>query len=149
MDIAESLRSGGFVVFEAANAHEAIAILESDVMIQVMFTDIDMPGSMDSLKLSAAVRDRWPPIKIVVTSGPCGVAVADLPEGSMFFGKPYDCSGGNMLARPRVALIPGSRNRPVLIEPTPCPIEGHLGDYCARRSGWTFRVTTSPSFAQS
>jgi CheY-like chemotaxis protein len=104
MDIAESLRRGGFVVFEAANAHQAIAILESDVMIQVMFTDIDMPGSTDGLKLSAAVRDRWPPIKIVATSGHRGVAVEDLPEGSMFFGKPYDHAAVATCLRDLVSL---------------------------------------------
>lgn len=90
IDIADFLRSEGFLVFEASNADEAIAILETGVMIEAMFTDIDMPGSMDGLKLSAAVRDRWPPIKIVATSGHRIVAAADLPEGSAFFGKPYD-----------------------------------------------------------
>ena len=54
-----------------------------------MFTDIDMPGSMDGLKLSAAVRDRWPPVKIIVTSGHRLVEITDLPDGSMFFSKPY------------------------------------------------------------
>jgi CheY-like chemotaxis protein len=54
-----------------------------------MFTDIDMPGSMDGLKLSAAVRNRWPPIRIIVTSGHKIVEVTDLPDGSMFFSKPY------------------------------------------------------------
>ncbi|RUX24304.1 response regulator [Mesorhizobium sp. M7A.F.Ca.US.011.01.1.1] len=90
IDIADSLRSEGFLVFEAANADEAIAIPESGVMIETMFTDVDMPGSMDSLRLSAAVGDRWPPIKIVATSGHRVLAAADLPEGSAFFGKPYD-----------------------------------------------------------
>ena len=48
-----------------------------------------MPGSMDGLKLSAAVRDRWPPVKIVVTSGHRMIEVTDLPDGSVFFSKPY------------------------------------------------------------
>ena len=54
-----------------------------------MFTDIDMPGSMDGLKLAAAVRDRWPPVKIIVTSGHRMVEITDLPDGSVFFSKPY------------------------------------------------------------
>ncbi|WP_352618747.1 response regulator [Mesorhizobium australicum] len=82
MDIADSLRSEGFLVFEASNADEAIAILESGVMIEAMFTDIDMPGSMDGLKLSAAVRDRWPPIKIVATSGHRVLAAAISRKGA-------------------------------------------------------------------
>lgn len=52
----------GFEVLEAANADEAIDLLEAKAQIQIMFTDIDMPGSMDGIKLSAAVRDRWPPV---------------------------------------------------------------------------------------
>ena len=55
-----------------------------------MFTDIDMPGSMDGLKLAAAVHDRWPPINIVVTSGHRSVDPEDLPELAVFLSKPYD-----------------------------------------------------------
>lgn len=89
MDIVDFLSGEGFEVFEAAHADAAIAMLESHTQIQVLFTDIDMPGSMDGLKLSAAVRDRWPPIKIVVTSGQRMVEVTDLPDGSLFYAKPY------------------------------------------------------------
>ena len=56
-------------VLEASNADEAIRILEARDNVRIVFTDIDMPGSMDGLKLARAVRDRWPPIKIVITSG--------------------------------------------------------------------------------
>ena len=48
-----------------------------------------MPGSMDGLKLAAAVKGRWPPIKIVATSGLVNVRPADLPEGGRFIPKPY------------------------------------------------------------
>ena len=89
MDVVDQLEADGFEVFEAANADEAIALLASHSSIQVMFTDIDMPGSMDGLKLSAAVRDRWPPVKIIVTSGHRLVEITDLPDGSVFFSKPY------------------------------------------------------------
>lgn len=89
MDIADHLNDEGFEVFEAANADDAIAILEQERDIRIMFTDIDMPGSMDGLKLSFAVRDRWPPIRIIVTSGQRMVEITDLPDGSVFFSKPY------------------------------------------------------------
>ncbi len=89
MDIVEHLSDQGFDVFEAGNADEAIAIFQAEPAIQLMFTDIDMPGSMDGLKLSAAVRNRWPPVRIIVTSGHKIVEVTDLPDGSMFFSKPY------------------------------------------------------------
>jgi two-component system, response regulator PdtaR len=78
-----------FEVVEAASAHEAIAILEARFDITVVFTDIQMPGSMDGLKLAAAVRDRWPPIKIVATSGHVKISAGDLPPGGRFLRKPY------------------------------------------------------------
>ena len=69
MDAAETIEKAGFEVIQAGNADEAIAILEARPDIHVVFTDIQMPGSMDGLKLARFVRDRWPPIKIVATSG--------------------------------------------------------------------------------
>ncbi len=89
MTIASTLEDNGYEVFEAGNADEAIILLETHASIRLMFTDIDMPGSIDGLKLARAVRDRWPPVRIVVTSGNHVIDVADLPEGSRFFGKPY------------------------------------------------------------
>jgi len=84
----EMIEVAGFEVVEAASADEAIAILEGRLDINVVFTDIQMPGSMDGLKLAAAVRDRWPPIKIVATSGH-ELGPGDLPEGGRFLPKPY------------------------------------------------------------
>lgn len=88
----ETVEGAGFEVIEAANADEAIRILESRRDIRVVFTDIHMPGSMDGLKLAHAVRNRWPPIKIIVTSGRETAAEQDLPAGGRFFAKPYDPS---------------------------------------------------------
>jgi two-component system, response regulator PdtaR len=89
MDISDQLQDLGFKVLEAGNASEAIAILAENQSIQVVFTDVDMPGDMDGLRLAAAVRDRWPPIHIIVTSGHRRVSAGDMPHGSRFFGKPY------------------------------------------------------------
>jgi CheY-like chemotaxis protein len=89
MDIAGQLSDAGYEVFEAGTADEAVSLLEANASIRILFTDIDMPGSMDGLKLAAAVRDRWPPVKIVVTSGHRVVEITDLPDGSVFFSKPY------------------------------------------------------------
>ena len=89
MDAVDMIRDAGFEVVEAANAEQAIEILESRCDITVVFTDIQMPGSMDGLKLARAIRGRWPPIKIVATSGYARVGVADLPEGGRFLAKPY------------------------------------------------------------
>ena len=83
------IQEAGFSAIEAKNADEAIAILESRTDISLLFTDIHMPGSMDGLKLAHAVRNRWPPIKIVVVSGHVQVDQNDLPADSRFFGKPF------------------------------------------------------------
>jgi two-component system, response regulator PdtaR len=88
----ETVEQAGFTVIEAANADEAIRILESRRDIRVVFTDLHMPGSMDGLKLAHAVRNRWPPIKIIVTSGRERIAEQDLPAGGRFIAKPYDPS---------------------------------------------------------
>jgi CheY-like chemotaxis protein len=89
IDVVGQLEDEGYRVFEAATADQAIGILEDEPSIRLLFTDIDMPGSMDGLKLAAAVRDRWPPVKIVVTSGHRSIDAADIPDGSVFFSKPY------------------------------------------------------------
>ena len=73
---------------EAVNADEAIAILESRSDIAVLFTDIQMPGSMDGLKLAHAVHNRWPDIKIILVSGQVKPSDAERPADSRFFGKP-------------------------------------------------------------
>jgi CheY-like chemotaxis protein len=86
---ARIIEEAGFDVIEASNADDAISILEVRSDITVLFTDIQMPGSMDGLKLAAAVKGRWPPIKIVATSGLIDVLPADLPEGGRFLPKPY------------------------------------------------------------
>lgn len=90
MDIVDRLEEGGFAVFEAASADAAIAILEARSDIHLVFTDVDMPGSMDGLKLAAYVRDRWPPIKLIVTSGHVAVREDLLPAGGRFFSKPCE-----------------------------------------------------------
>ena len=85
----EIVEEAGFVALEACDADEAVALLESRPDISVLFTDINMPGSMDGLKLAHAVRDRWPPIKILVASGQVRPRQTDLPTNSCFVGKPY------------------------------------------------------------
>ncbi|MDB5577353.1 MAG: response regulator receiver [Bradyrhizobium sp.] len=89
MNAVDMIAAAGFEVVEAENADQAIEILEARFDITVVFTDIQMPGSMDGLKLARAVRGRWPPIKIVATSGHVDVAETDLPDGGRFLPKPY------------------------------------------------------------
>jgi two-component system, response regulator PdtaR len=85
----EVVEEAGFVALEAGNADEAVAFLESRSDIALLFTDINMPGSMDGLKLAHAVRGRWPPMKILLVSGQVRLKPSQLPSSSRFVGKPY------------------------------------------------------------
>lgn len=89
MDAVEMIEAAGFDTLEAGDADEAIAILTARPDIHVVFTDIQMPGSMDGLKLAHFVRDRWPPIKILATSGRVRLEGYELPHGGRFLQKPY------------------------------------------------------------
>lgn len=82
------VEDAGFNPVEAVNADEAIAILETRSDISLLFTDIQMPGSMDGLKLAHAVHDRWPDIKIILVSGQVKPTDAEKPTDARFFGKP-------------------------------------------------------------
>lgn len=88
----EVVEEAGFTAIEARDADEAVVLLESRTDIALLFTDINMPGSMDGLKLAHVVRDRWPPIKILLVSGEQRLQSCDLPSNSCFVGKPYQAS---------------------------------------------------------
>jgi CheY-like chemotaxis protein len=90
LEACDLVRDAGFEPVATSNADEAIRILETRTDICLVFTDVDMPGSMDGIKLAAAVRDRWPPIEIVVVSGFRIVDLSELPDDSRFFAKRYD-----------------------------------------------------------
>jgi CheY-like chemotaxis protein len=83
------LEDAGYQVISAANADEAIEILESRNDIRVLITDVTMPGSMDGLRLAAAVRDRWPPIKIIIATGKEPPRSEEMPLDSQFLPKPH------------------------------------------------------------
>lgn len=89
IDLTDYLTDCGFSVVEAGSADEAVEILESHSDIGIVVTDVDMPGSMDGLALARAVSERWPPVRIIVVSGHRVVEITDIPDGSVFFAKPY------------------------------------------------------------
>jgi two-component sensor histidine kinase/ActR/RegA family two-component response regulator len=90
MRAVDIVEDAGFTAVEAVNADEALSILESRSDISLLFSDIQMPGSMDGLKLAHAVHHRWPSIKIILVSGQVKVASEETPEDSRFFGKPLE-----------------------------------------------------------
>lgn len=86
----DMVTDAGFDAIEATDATDAIRILESRPDIRIVFTDVDMPRGVDGLKLAALIRDRWPPIHVIVTSGKVEIGRMKLPADCVFFGKPYD-----------------------------------------------------------
>jgi CheY-like chemotaxis protein len=90
MRAVDMVEDAGFTPVEAVDADEAVAILESRSDVALLFTDIQIPGIMDGLKLAHAVHERWPPIKIILVSGQLRPASIDIPTDSRFFGKPLE-----------------------------------------------------------
>ncbi|MCS6760251.1 MAG: response regulator [Candidatus Devosia euplotis] len=86
----ELVVSAGYQALEACDVDQAIRIMEARDDIDLVFTDVQMPGTMDGIKLSHYIRNRWPPVKLIVASGAAILEQSDLPEGSRFFSKPYD-----------------------------------------------------------
>jgi CheY-like chemotaxis protein len=89
LGVVSTLEDAGFLTAEAGNADEAIRVIEATNDIGIVITDVDMPGIMDGLKLAHFVRNRWPPIKLIVISGKVGVSPQQLPQGARFFTKPW------------------------------------------------------------
>lgn len=92
MGAVDLVLSAGYEAIEACDADAAIRILEEREDIDLVFTDVQMPGAMDGIKLSHYIRDRWPPVKLIVASGFTILEESNLPIGSRFFAKPYDDS---------------------------------------------------------
>lgn len=90
LDLIDTLERAGFGTLEAGSAAEAIAVLERHPEIRVVFTDVQMPGSMDGIALAKCVRERWPPTIIVVSSGKEVFQLGELPDDIPTLAKPYD-----------------------------------------------------------
>jgi DNA-binding NtrC family response regulator len=83
------VENAGFEALGAMSADAAILILESRGDVRIVFTDVEMPGSMDGIALAGAIRGRWPLIELIVTSGHRHVGAAEIPDRGVFFRKPY------------------------------------------------------------
>lgn len=90
MSAVDLVETAGFEAIEAESADEAIRILEARADIRLVFTDVEMPGTIDGVKLAHYIRNRWPPIHLIVASGRAILEESQLPSGSRFFSKPYD-----------------------------------------------------------
>jgi DNA-binding NtrC family response regulator len=90
MSTIATIEDAGYDVLEASNADDAILLLETRPEIRVVFSDIEMPGSMNGLKLIHGVRKRWPPAVLILASGRVSPLVTEMPERTVFLRKPYD-----------------------------------------------------------
>ena len=88
----EELEDAGYDVVPVSDADHAIRVLEARQDIHLVFTDINMPGSMDGLELARHVSDRWPDVKLIVTSGGARKSEMEMPAGGIFIAKPYSLS---------------------------------------------------------
>ncbi len=88
LELAAQLNEMGYIALAAADADQAIALLDRHPEISILVTDIRMPGSMDGLRLAHHVRHRWPPIRIIVISGLLDTELSQLPVDSIFLSKP-------------------------------------------------------------
>src|SRR5258707_8271410 len=117
MRAVDIVEDAGFTAIEAVNADEALSILEARSDIALLFSDIQMPGSMDGLKLAHAVHDRWPSIKIILVSGKIKLSAADRPADSRFFGKPLEVK--QMIAELQEMVGAGALE--IVAQPAPLP----------------------------
>lgn len=83
------VEEAGFEAVEAMNSTDAIQVLEVRTDIRIIFTDIDMPGGLNGVELAAVVRDRWPPVGIIITSGHIAERDVRVPDDGVFLAKPY------------------------------------------------------------
>jgi two-component system, response regulator PdtaR len=90
MSAVDMVGQTGCRILEAVNADEALDVLTNRTDIRVLFTDVEMPGSMDGYRLARTVRERWPGIAIVITSGRKAPGLGDLLAGGRFLAKPYE-----------------------------------------------------------
>ncbi|WP_417578961.1 response regulator [Pelagibacterium sp.] len=89
LDITLAMVDAGFSVIEVPDAEQAIDLLESRHSIGLVFTDVELAGSLDGFELAEQIKTRWPHIPVLVTSG----RATPKPEiADSFIPKPYDTS---------------------------------------------------------
>jgi two-component system, response regulator PdtaR len=106
MGVLEVMIEAGFEALEASSAADAIRILEARPDIHLVFTDAEMPGTMDGIELAHYIRNRWPPVKLIVVSGTVAIEPQELPSGARFFPKPYR---ENSIVDAMIGMLSGGR----------------------------------------
>ena len=89
--VADHLRDLGFAVFAVGDASQAIELLAAGAPVNLVFTDITLPGQVDGIGLAQWVREQRPTLPVILTSGGHNAArAAELGNGELFVVKPYD-----------------------------------------------------------
>jgi CheY-like chemotaxis protein len=86
---AEIAEGAGFITLQASNADDALEKLSRPEAVQILLTDVNMPGGVDGLTLASMVRERWPQIKVVVVSAYVDSAKPEFPSGIAYLHKPF------------------------------------------------------------
>lgn len=109
MTIADYLRECGFQVAEAGSADEALAILNSEMPVDLVFSDVQMPGTMNGFGLAQWIRQHRPDLKVILTSGANDAAAeaGDLCDDGPLLAKPYD----HIQLVERIKRLLGTRER--------------------------------------
>lgn len=89
MVAADAISDVGVKVYEAGDAGEALHLLGEHPKVDLLFTDIELPGGMNGLVLAQEVHDARPDVELIVTSGTNDLADSDLPDSGTFLSKPY------------------------------------------------------------
>jgi CheY-like chemotaxis protein len=87
--VADLLEENGFTVLEAEDANAALKVLEARPEVRLLFTDVQMPGSLNGMELAREVHARWPHVLLVITSGRERPTRAEIPDDGRFVAKPY------------------------------------------------------------
>lgn len=87
---ADLLEENGFSVLEAKDADAALRLLEARPDVKLLFTDVQMPGSLSGIELAREVHARWPHILLMITSGRERPTRAEIPDDGRFVAKPYN-----------------------------------------------------------
>lgn len=89
-DLVDFFQDAGFEVFDAEDADVAIELMAAHPAIRIVLTDVNMPGSMDGVRLAHVIRDRYPPTMLLIASGAVKLKPGDMPVGATFVPKPFD-----------------------------------------------------------
>jgi len=104
MDVVEQLGAKGYILIEACNAREALDAIGAAERVDLLFTDVDMPGDLDGIMLAREVARSWPKICIIVTSGKSPIAAERLPPHCRFYAKPYETDAIHAAMREMLSL---------------------------------------------